>query len=146
MSKADEARYDRHRGPRDRTLRVADSERDAVSAILRREHVAGRLDADEFEERLARCLTAKTYAELDALIGDFPEPEPPGPRRARRLWPFPVIPIVPIAVAAIVLSHGRAAWLAVPLVIFFVARPRLGARRRGGRFGPPRGPRYSSPG
>jgi hypothetical protein len=123
--------YDR-RIPRDRNLRASDRDRDALAAILRSEHVAGRLTQDEFEERLATCLAAKTYAELDALIADFPYAEPDaarahgagrvGPRR----WPapFPLFPLVPIAIVAIVLSHGHLVWLAFPLV-FFVVRPLL---------------------
>jgi hypothetical protein len=38
-------------------------------------HVAGRLDSREFQERLERCLEAKTYAELDELVADFPGEE-----------------------------------------------------------------------
>jgi hypothetical protein len=79
VSAADDYRYDPADGPRDRSLRVGDKERDAVSEILRQRHLEGRLDSEEFEARLERCLTAKTYAELDELIADFP-----GARRARR--------------------------------------------------------------
>ena len=106
--------YSRRSGPRDRQFRVGDAEREAVADILRREHLAGRLDNDEFDERVARCLAAKTYAELDELIGDFPGDE----REARRVagswgwrpWPVPLSSCRSL-VAAIVFSHGRAAWL-----------------------------------
>ena len=56
----DEIAYSRRSGPRDRQLRVGNAEREAVVEILRREHLAGRLDNDEFDARLARCLAAKT--------------------------------------------------------------------------------------
>ena len=87
--------YDRH-GPRDRRLRVGDAEREAVAGILRAQYVAGRLDSGEFEQRLERCLAAKTYADLDALLTDFPGLDAP-PRRRRapamwRLWPVPLLP------------------------------------------------------
>jgi hypothetical protein len=63
--------------PRDRDLRASDRDRDAVGDFLRRQHVAGRLDTDEFAERYGGCLQAKTYAQLDALITDLPpDPEP----------------------------------------------------------------------
>ncbi len=75
MPKANEIRYDRRSGPRDRMLRVGDREREAVGDILRREHVDGRLNSDEFQQRLERCLTAKTYADLDQLVADFPSEE-----------------------------------------------------------------------
>jgi hypothetical protein len=117
--------YSTWSGPRDRQLRVSNDERDAVAEILRREHVAGRLDNDEFDERLGRCFSARTYADLDALIADFPGAElertQPGHHLAPRwrAWPLIVLPLVALA---IVFSQGRAAWLIVP-VFFFVVRP-----------------------
>ncbi len=141
----DEADYSRRSGPRDRRFRVGNSEREAVSDILRREHLAGRLDNEEFEERLTRCLGAKTYAELDELIGDFPT----GEREAHRVgreWgalPFPGGPLLlGLLVAAIVFSHGRAAWLLVPFFVWFVVLPyvwRGGGRHAFGRHGYGRG-------
>src|SRR2546423_2876625 len=122
----DEASYSRRTGPRNRQLRVGDAEREAVADILRREHLAGRLDNDEFDERVARCLAAKTYAELDELVGDFPVDEREARRamgrRAWRPWPLPLVFLPPL-VAAIVFSHGRAAWLVVPFLFWFVFRP-----------------------
>ena len=64
-------RYPRY-NPQDRGLRAANADRDAIGDILRRQHVAGRLDTDEFAERYGRSLQAKTYAELDELIADLP--------------------------------------------------------------------------
>jgi Flp pilus assembly protein TadB len=123
----DEPDYSRRSGPRDRRFRVGNAEREAVSDILRREHLAGRLDNDEFEERLTRCLAAKTYAELDELIGDFPISERE-PRRGRG-WgsrPFPGVPLlVGLAVTAIVFSHGRAIWLLVPFFVWFIVLPSI---------------------
>jgi Domain of unknown function (DUF1707) len=117
--------YDRHSGPRDRSLRVGDAEREAVSEILRREHVRGRLDADEFQERLDRSLTAKTYADLDALVADLPPEGRPRRRRAfaptPRLWPLGIVPLVLIAV--VLASGGHLLWLAFPIFALFVVRP-----------------------
>jgi DUF1707 SHOCT-like domain len=123
---SDEDGYSRRSGPRDRQLRVGNVERDAVAEVLRREHLAGRIDNDEFDERVARCLAAKTYAELDELISDFPADE----QHARRVvgrsgwrpWRMPLL-FLPFLVAAIVFSHGRAAWLVVPFFFWFVVRP-----------------------
>jgi hypothetical protein len=53
-------------------LRAADLDRDAVADALRAQHLAGRLDHDELELRLGRCLAARTYIELAALIADLP--------------------------------------------------------------------------
>jgi DUF1707 SHOCT-like domain len=123
---SDEGTYSRRIGPRDRQLRAGNGERDAVAYILRREHLAGRLDNDEFDERISRCLAARTYAELDELIADFPSDERDTRRVvrgwARRPWPLPLV-FLPLLVAAIVFSHGRAGWLVVPFVFWFVVRP-----------------------
>jgi hypothetical protein len=138
---SDEANYSRRSGPRDRRLRAGTAEREAVADILRREHVAGRLDNEEFDERVGRCLAAKTYAELDELIGDFPAEEPETRRATggggRRPWPLPFV-LLPLVVAAIVFSHGRAAWLLVPLFAWFVIRSfvRRGDGRRCRPYGP----------
>jgi hypothetical protein len=118
-------RYDGYTGPRDRRLRVGDEERDAVADILRREHVKGRLDAVEFQERLDRCLVAKTYAHLDELVADLPGDAPPRRRRSFAWLPLPwPVALVPLAVVAVIVaSGGRALWLAFPLLVFFVLRP-----------------------
>ncbi len=44
---------------------------------LRDAAAEGRIDLDELDERLERALTAKTYAELDALTADLPRPPAP---------------------------------------------------------------------
>jgi hypothetical protein len=121
---AQQSTYSMRQGPRDRQLRAGNDEREAVAEILRREHLAGRLDNDEFDERLGRCLTARTYAQLDELIADFPSAEIDRlqPRQLgwrRRPFPLPFM-LLPLIVLAIVLSHGRAAWLVVPFVVWFV--------------------------
>jgi hypothetical protein len=120
-----QTRYDRYTGPRDRRLRVGDEERDAVADVLRREHVNGRLDALEFQERLDRCLVAKTYADLDDLVADLPAAATPRSRGARawvhRPWPGGLVALA--VLAAVVASGGRVLWLAFPLFVFFVLRP-----------------------
>ena len=104
----------------DGSLRVGDDDREQVAGILRDQHVAGRIDTDELQERLDRCYAAKTYGELDQLIADLPAQQTA--RRARRPWSWPVLALVPFVVAAAALSGGRLLWLAFPL-FFFVARP-----------------------
>ena len=119
MSAAHDYRYGA--GPRDRSLRVGDNERDAVSETLRRRHLEGRLDADEFQARLERCLAAKTYAQLDELVADLPRGGAES-RRSWRLWPLPLL-LLPLALIAAIAVGGHVAWLAVPLIFFFVVRP-----------------------
>jgi hypothetical protein len=94
-------------GPRDRSLRVGDRERDAAGELLKQAHLEVRIDTEELQARLGRCLAARTYAELDALVADLPSQAAGAPRAVRtRPWPLP-FPLLPIAViAAIALGHG----------------------------------------
>ena len=136
--------YTRSSGPRDRGLRVGDSERESVAGVLREQHLQGRLTSDEFQERLDRCFAAKTYADLDALVADFPADEDRS--RVGRGWgwrPWPFVPLVPLVLIAVAVSGGHLFWLAFPLIFFFVVRPALW-RSRGfhGRGIGPCGPRY----
>jgi hypothetical protein len=131
MQGTNDTRYSRRSGTRDRKLRVGDSERETVTGILRQQHLDGRLDADEFQERLERCLTAKTYADLDELVADLPSPEAERDRVGRpawgwRPWPFAFLPLALIAAIAVsAVSGGHPLWLAFPLIFFFVLRPLL---------------------
>jgi Domain of unknown function (DUF1707) len=122
--------YSQHQ-PRDRSLRAGDGDRNAVADILREQHLAGRLESDEFQERLDRCYTAKTYDQLDGLIADFPSEEPARP--PRRAWRSPAVALVALLVAAIALSAGHLFWLVIPLFFFF-GRPLLW-RSSGRRYG-----------
>jgi signal transduction histidine kinase len=53
-------------------MRAGDSDRELVAEILCEQHHAGRLDSDELEQRLERCLAAKSQSELDAITADLP--------------------------------------------------------------------------
>jgi Domain of unknown function (DUF1707) len=148
--------YSRHR-PEDRGLRASDADRDAISDILRREHGAGRLDTDEFAERYGLCLQARTYAELDELIADFPTDTEPAPaararsfgrgsdgdrtanrtwRRAGRAgWPVPVFAWLALVLVIAAASRGHLLWIAFPLFFLFVVRPLIWRSRGWDRRG-----------
>jgi hypothetical protein len=134
---ATDNRYKRGDGPRDRSFRVGDKERESVSEILREAHLEGRLDSDEFQSRLERCMTAKTYADLDELIADVPqgadERRRPGQLRGPRPWPLAFL-LLPLALIAAIVIGGHFALLAIPLFFFFIVRPLVW----GGRYGPGR--------
>jgi len=53
-------------------LRASHADRDQVAEVLRVAAGDGRLSPDELDERLERALTARTYAELTALVADLP--------------------------------------------------------------------------
>ncbi|MEH0843186.1 DUF1707 domain-containing protein [Micromonospora sp. CPCC 205711] len=58
---------------RDR-MRAGDADRQAVAEQLRVAVDEGRLDLHEYDERLRLAYEAKTYGELDAVVGDLPAP------------------------------------------------------------------------
>jgi hypothetical protein len=53
-------------------VRASDADREALAGELREHAVAGRLDTDEFEDRLQATYAARTTSELDALRRDLP--------------------------------------------------------------------------
>ena len=112
-------------GPRDRSLRAADADREAVAERLREQHLAGRLDTEELQERIDRCYAANTYAELDEVLVDLPRPQPRTRQRGTGFpWPRAALfPLMPLLIVALVVSHGHLLWLAVPLVFWLLLRP-----------------------
>ena len=66
-------------------VRASNAERDVVVGKLQDAFAEGRLDDDEFDQRMRRALTAKTHAELDVLLTDLPAAADTGtPRPADR--------------------------------------------------------------
>jgi uncharacterized protein DUF1707 len=66
---------------RPQDLRAGTADRERVLDRLRHAHVEGRLDAEEFDERITATFAARTYGELDALTADLP-PAPAAPPAA----------------------------------------------------------------
>ncbi|WP_221355851.1 DUF1707 SHOCT-like domain-containing protein [Streptomyces beigongshangae] len=63
-------------------LRASDADRDRVTEVLRDALAEGRLDMEEFEERLEATYKARTYGELEPLTRDLPAPGVPAPAPA----------------------------------------------------------------
>ncbi|MGV9233001.1 DUF1707 SHOCT-like domain-containing protein [Streptomyces nigra] len=61
-------------------LRASDRDRERVAEVLRDALAEGRLDMEEFEERLDATYRARTYGELEPLTRDLPAGTAPGPR------------------------------------------------------------------
>src|ERR1700683_2042264 len=57
----------------DQHLRVSDAEREAVCDRLAGHFAVGRLDQAEFDDRVARAMSAKTRADLRELFADLSE-------------------------------------------------------------------------
>jgi len=61
-------------------IRVSDAERDRALSELSVAFQAGRITADEFDERSGQVLAARTGRELTAPLADLPRVHPPAPR------------------------------------------------------------------
>jgi hypothetical protein len=59
-----------------RLIRASDQDRDRTANVLREHHAVGRLDAEEFNERLDKAFEAKTMGDLEALTADLPAVDP----------------------------------------------------------------------
>jgi hypothetical protein len=128
------------------TLRASDADRDVVLAELGEHFQAGRLTADELEERTGQALQARTFGDLAPLTADLPSLVPPraaggpadgvvtrpGARRPPAAAPV-VLGLVAVAVvAAALVDTGSGArgvhvlWLilVIPLVARMLARRR----------------------
>ena len=57
-------------------VRASDQERDAATQQLQQAFAEGRLDDTEFDGRMRTALTARTRADLDALLADLPAAGP----------------------------------------------------------------------
>jgi hypothetical protein len=125
---------------RDPNLRASDADRDATADRLRQHHTDGRLDQDEFQERLDKCFAAKTVGELNEVMRDLPtDPSRHGGRGRPSfgligcLRAIPIVPII-LAIVAIHLIVGVVSglWILIPLLIMarFTMFRCWGRRRR----------------
>jgi hypothetical protein len=105
------------------TMRVSHAERTEVADRLSKHYGDGRLDEEEFNERLDRAMKAKTQSDLDGLFDDLPEPETPrsvtrpNPQpRPRGPRPLPRVAFLAL-VAVLAIMVGQ--WLARPFIFPF---------------------------
>ena len=131
-------------------MKASDADRDAVLSDLSEHFQAGRLTANEFEDRTGRALAARTWGELTDLLQDLPA-GPAGPRvpitattsapPQRPLGRTVLVPILVLAgiAIAVAMSAGTAharwgiVWLLLPVLL--IARRMTccaGALRRSG--------------
>jgi hypothetical protein len=115
-------------------MKASDSDRDAVVSDLSEHLQAGRLTAGEFDERMGRALTARTWGELRGLLADLPAtrraPQAPAARSfsaqprplSGRVAPPLIAVLAGIAITTAVLvnvTHGRwgLIWLLLPALL-----------------------------
>ncbi|MEU2948446.1 DUF1707 domain-containing protein [Nocardiopsis alba] len=73
------------------SIGTSDSERDRVAGLLQEYFAQGRLDHEEFTERLSRAYKSKTAEELARVTSDLPERDPVDVGRAPRAEPGVVV-------------------------------------------------------
>ena len=110
----------------DSHLRASDAEREAAVEELRRHHLDGRLDTDEFQARVERCYAAKTIGQLEEELSDLPRDRSlVRGRRRRPAWRLAaLVPLLAIVVLLAVVTGGHVLWLVFPA--FFAFRGRCG--------------------
>ncbi|MGE5290259.1 MAG: DUF1707 SHOCT-like domain-containing protein [Micromonosporaceae bacterium] len=139
-----------------REIRASDQDRERVVEVLRTHYSEGRLNLEEFDERVAGAYGSKTLGDLLDLTSDLPGeihlgPEPagaaPSPREhasgpARRL-PSGLPLLIPALFALLVISsfpwggiayrghHNYATFFPWPLLLFLVIFLARGRRWRG---------------
>lgn len=118
-------------------MRAADTDRDRVAERLRTAAGEGRLVPDELEQRLDTALTARTYAELEAVVADLPETRRDRPpARAPELRAFLATSVLLLAIWA--LTGTGYFWPVWPILgwgLFVVPGVRGAARVRACRPG-----------
>ncbi len=110
-------------------IRIGDLERDAAAARLGENFAQGRLNHEEFNERLDAIWSARTRADLDQLFYDLPRPAVT--QRASRPAPMVrrgmrhVLPMLVIAVLVGVAILKAGPWVLLIAAVWFVfLRPR----------------------
>lgn len=122
---------------RDAHLRAADADRERIAERLRKGHQEGRLDMDEFQQRLERCYAAKTFGELRELVSDLPREAAPDQRRSPVGYRG-LVPLAPILITLLIVTVaiGHHVFLVWALLMFLFWR--LSARRRRRQWAGPR--------
>jgi hypothetical protein len=119
----------------DPRIRISDSDRERAMADLAMHYTDGRLDHEEYDERLDAVWTARTRADLALLFDDLPRPAVsyppvrPAGVSSRRGSRFPLLPVLALLVVLSVLFEAPL-WLLVFPLMFFRTRHRAGCAPR----------------
>jgi hypothetical protein len=114
-------------------MRISNAERNDIADTLSKHFAEGRLDSNEFDERVGRVMNAKTRGDVAGVLDDLPRlgpPDPP-PRRRRPLGPWVLALLLLLFVASIaaVPPHVHVPWLLIGIVALL-----LWHRFRGRRY------------
>jgi Domain of unknown function (DUF1707) len=111
----------------DPRTRIGDTDRERAMADLAGHYADGRLDHEEYDERLDAIWTARTRADLAVLFSDLPRPQVPYPparpaaRRPARGRRFPLLPVIAVLVVLSVVTDAPF-WLLVFPLLFVRSR------------------------
>jgi hypothetical protein len=93
------------------SLRIGDTERDAVAAELREHFAHGRLTLEEFNQRIDAVFAAKTQRDLSRLTSDLPHVRSGGaPLPSARTRPGPMLTSRPAGVGPITAGWPGTDW------------------------------------
>ena len=111
-------------------------------ADLSLHYADGRLDHEEYDERLDAIWTARTQADLRVLFDDLPRPQvaypqPAAVRPGARRRGVPFLPILALLIGLSILT-GAPFWLLVIPLMFLSRRGCGSARQSHGHHGPGR--------
>ena len=142
-------------------MRAGDSDRRAVADQLKTALDEGRLDLNEYDERIQKTYAAKTYGDLDGLLDDLPgtipvsrsqvqpaeppaalavSPARPGGREVAQ-WVGPYAGVILVCVliwlvtsiSAGHLTYFWPVWMLIPLILGFFGQWRGHVEARGTR-------------
>ena len=108
-------------------LKASDADRERIAERLRHATAEGRLLAEELEERLEATFAARTYGELDEVVGDLPGTvarRRERPQTSVWLRPLPILALIVFApllfslllAAAVVVATLFSTWVVVLVV------------------------------
>lgn len=122
-------------------LRIGDAEREQAQASLGDHYAEGRLDHDEYTQRLDQVWAARTRAELDPVFRDLPGPaaaypfstpaarRPATPRRVPRSGP-PLALMALVVLLAVVAVVTHLPWILIGVAVWFFFLRGGGCRSR----------------
>lgn len=107
--------------------RIGDAEREAANARLGDHFAAGRLDHEEYDERLDAIWSARTRADLDQLFWDLPAlavapPTAPVVRPRSRDWRIPLWMLV-VGAVLLIAALDVPWWVWLISLVVFLKRP-----------------------
>jgi Domain of unknown function (DUF1707) len=114
----------RRRPPRDTDprMRISHAERNEIADVLSKHYAEGRLDSNEFEERVGRVMNAKTRSDVAGVLDDLPRlgPAAPPPRRRRPIGQWVLALLLLLFVAGFLAAPPHVPWLLVGIVALLV--------------------------